>query len=133
MAGGTVAKFVTTITILLLLTVVLVSNILIFTNDVSITTTAQLNSDSLTFLDKISYIMNNGTDSFYSFKSLYNDSIKVNDNFKEIDDGIANIRSLKEADYDISDYTNVDGYIADKTNDIFTKTITYPDGSTGKT
>jgi len=108
-AGGTVAKFVTTITILLLLTVVLVSNILIFTNDVSITTTAQLNSDSLTFLDKITTIMNPGTDSCYSIKSLYNATIKVNDNFKEIDDGIANIRSLNEADYDISDYTNVDG------------------------
>jgi len=49
-----VAKFVTTITLLLLLTVLLVSNILIFTNDVSIVKTAQLNKDSLSFLDKIS-------------------------------------------------------------------------------
>lgn len=54
MAGGTVAKFITTITLLLLLTLLLVGNILIFINDVNITKTAQLNKDSLKFLDNIS-------------------------------------------------------------------------------
>jgi len=53
--------------------------------------------------------MNNGADDFYSFKSLYNESIVVNNNFKEIDDGINNIRLLNDADFDISDYTKEDG------------------------
>lgn len=51
-AGGTVAKFVTTITILLLLTVTLVSNILIVTNGINITNASQTNKDSASFLSK---------------------------------------------------------------------------------
>jgi len=63
-SGGTVAKFVTTISILLLLTIILISNILVITNDVSINSESTTNTDALEYLSKFSSLIGNGTEDF---------------------------------------------------------------------
>lgn len=58
----------------------------------------------------------------------------VNNNYKEIDDGIANLRSLSPADYLISDYTHpTTGYIKNFSDNFQSTEITYPDTTKGKT